>query len=182
MSDRTDVNDRTHPLWHVLHDAVKQSAVSADSAAEAAGIRGVTPAAVPVEADPPLLSLAYLGDAIYDAYVRARLVGADGGRPGKLHDGAVARVRAAAQARVLDRLEPHLTDAERDIIRRARNAKPGHVPRGAKVAEYHRSTAFEALLGYLLWAGQADRLGQVLAEAWVAADELAEEAAQKAKP
>ncbi len=152
-------NDWTSSLWQVLGGANRAPG-----------------------AEPPLLSLAYLGDAIYDAYVRARLVGAGGGRPRKLHNSAVARVHAAAQARVLDKLEPLLTDAERDVIRRARNARPGHVPRSAKAADYHRSTAFEALLGFLLWTGQAERLSEVLASAWTAADALAAEAAASPEP
>lgn len=142
-------------LWRVLRQAV-----DGGSGPDGTGRSSRAVAVV------PMLSLAYLGDAVYEAYVRARLVTDEGGRPRRLHEGAVARVRAAAQARVLDKLEPQLTDVERDLLRRARNARPGHMPRSVKAADYHRSTAFEALLGHLLLAGDTERLGWVLAESW----------------
>lgn len=119
-------------------------------------------------ADLSPLALAYLGDAIYEAYVRSRLLSQGTMKLDALHQGAVARVRAVAQARVLDELAPRLTDEERSVARRARNARPTHVPRGTPLADYHRSTAFEALLGYLLLTGQTERLNWLLNEAWAA--------------
>ena len=136
-------------LWPLLRGAVKPGA----------GVEGLS------ELSP--LALAYLGDAIYEAYVRARLVSQRSAKPDALHQGAVVRVRAVAQARALQELEPRLTDEERSVARRARNTHPGHVPRGTRPADYHRSTAFEALLGHLLVTGQLERLESLLEQAWV---------------
>jgi ribonuclease-3 family protein len=92
-------------------------------------------------------SLAYLGDAVYELYIRARYLWP----PRKLsdyHDRVVAKVRAEHQAEFLDRLEPHLTDGEKDILRRGRNAASGK-PRRLDRATYQRATGLETLIGYL---------------------------------
>jgi len=137
----------------------------------ALGLGGTVPS---VAADPARslspLALAYLGDAVFEAYVRARLVARGKGSPDALHQGAVARVRAAAQAQALAALDPLLTEEERAVVRRARNAHPGHVPRGARPADYHRATAFEALLAHLLVTDQVGRLQDLLDRAWDAGD------------
>lgn len=108
------------------------------------------------------LILAYLGDAVYELYVRSRLVDLVPGNSSELHRRAVDYVRAPAQAGALESLLPHLTSEEKDIVRRGRNAKPGHIPRGAEPAEYHRSTGLEALVGHLFLTGQFDRLHEIL--------------------
>lgn len=108
------------------------------------------------------LALAYVGDAVYDLFVRSRLVEAGHQRPGELHQRAVRYVRARAQAMAVRALLPRLSQAERAVVRRGRNARPGHLPKGASVAEYHLSSGFEALVGYLYLSGQAQRLTDVL--------------------
>lgn len=145
-------------LWPLLQRAVKPGAGS--SPEPGTGVEG--------PADLSALALAYLGDAVYEAYVRARLLSQRSAKPEALHQGAVARVRAVAQALALQELEPCLTDEERSVVRRARNTRPGHVPRGTRPADYHRSTAFEALLGHLLVTGQVERLESLLGQAWSA--------------
>lgn len=114
----------------------------------------------PQELNP--LVLAFIGDAVFDLHIRLALVA--GGHPQArgLHEAAVAYVRAGAQAGALRRLEGELTDTEQGIVRRARNARPGHMPRNADPAEYHQATAFEALVGYLFLTGQTDRLKELL--------------------
>lgn len=114
---------------------------------------------------PPLV-LAYVGDAVYELAVRERLVEARTGKVNALHREAVALVRAAAQAEALQRLEGHLSPEESDVVRRARNAKPGTTPRSVPVQEYRWATAFEALVGYLHLSGQRERLAELLALAW----------------
>ncbi|MEA4898176.1 Mini-ribonuclease 3 [Bacillota bacterium Meth-B3] len=112
---------------------------------------------------PGSLELAYLGDALYDLYVRARLV-ARGGRVAALHREATSIVCAHAQAEAFDRVEPMLTDDERTVSRRARNAR--QTPsKNADAAEYHCATALEALLGYLYVTGQFVRLTQIIERA-----------------
>jgi ribonuclease-3 family protein len=101
--------------------------------------------------------LAYVGDAAYELYVRLHLVERLG-RSRDLQNAAVALVRASAQSRLLGVLEPELTEEERAIVRRGRNAGAGQVPRSASMIDYRRATAFECLLGHLLLTGQEERL------------------------
>lgn len=105
---------------------------------------------------PGSLELAYLGDTIYDLYVRTRLV-QRGGRMKQLHREAVSVVCAHAQSEALGCIEALLTEEEQDVVRRARNCKQ-HPPRNANPAEYHRATALEALIGYLYVQGRGERL------------------------
>lgn len=110
---------------------------------------------------PGSLELAYLGDTIYDLYVRTHLIRM-GGKVHALHRQAIRLVCAGAQAQALTRLEDRLTQAEAAVVRRARNAHQTP-PRNADPAEYHRATALEALLGYLYIRGEEDRLNELLA-------------------
>ena len=105
---------------------------------------------------PASLELAYLGDTVYDLYVRSRLV-QRGGRMKQLHRQAVSVVCAHAQSEALRAIEDQLTEEEQDVVRRARNCKQ-HPPRNADPAEYHRATALEALIGYLYVQGRSERL------------------------
>jgi len=110
----------------------------------------------------PPLTLAYLGDALYEAWVRERLLEQGYVRVNDLHRHALRYVRATAQAAILARLMPELTEQEQDVVRRGRNAKGHAAPKSADPAEYAASTGFEALLGYLHLAGQEERLAQLL--------------------
>ncbi len=112
---------------------------------------------------PGSLELAYLGDAIYDFYVRDHLV-RGGDRIRALHRSAVAIVCAHAQSEALARVEPLLTDEERAVVRRARNARQTP-PHNADPAEYHRATALEALIGYLYLTEQKERMEALIAAA-----------------
>ena len=112
---------------------------------------------------PGSLELAYLGDTIYDLYVRSHLVNR-GGRVGALHRRAVQYVCAHAQSEALGRLEGALTEAEAAVARSARNAHQSP-PRNADPAEYHRATALEALIGYLYVTGQLERMRELLQRA-----------------
>ncbi len=109
---------------------------------------------------PGSLELAYLGDTIYDLYVRRRLV-RQGGRVQMMHKQAIRLVCAHAQAEAFTRIEPLLTEEEAAVARRARNAhqKPPH---NADTGEYHRATALEALIGYLDLTGRQARLEEIL--------------------
>ena len=109
---------------------------------------------------PGSLELAYLGDTLYDLYVRAQLV-REGGRVRNMHKSAVKRVCAHAQSEALKRIEAELTDAEADVVRRARNTHQSP-PKHADPAEYHRATSLEALIGYLYVTGQTERMDRLL--------------------
>lgn len=119
-------------------------------------LRPLVPAGDVAQDRSPLV-LAYVGDAVFEVAVRAYLAARSASPVSNLHERASVHVRASAQARALERIEHLLTEEERDVVRRARNAK-GHVPRSATVAEYRYSTAFEALIGYLFLRGELDRL------------------------
>lgn len=105
--------------------------------------------------------LAYIGDAVFELMVRTHLV-AGGNRPIKdLHHDAVGVVKAESQARVLRQMMEKLTDEEKEIARRGRNAK-STPPRHAAPGDYHMSTGFEALLGYLYLKGDEERLDELV--------------------
>jgi ribonuclease-3 family protein len=108
------------------------------------------------------LVLAYVGDAVYEIYVRQYLVSLPNHRPHHLHKQAARFVSAKGQAKALERLDPLLTGEEREIVKRGRNAKSGTVPKNTGVLEYRHSTAFECLLGYLYYTGQYERLQQLM--------------------
>ena len=112
---------------------------------------------------PGSLELAYLGDALYDLYVREHLI-ARGGRVRALHRQAVSLVCAHAQSRALARVAEALTEEEADVVRRARNATQ-HPPRNADAGEYHRATGLEALIGWLYVTGQKARMNEILERA-----------------
>ena len=112
---------------------------------------------------PGSLEMAYLGDTVYDLYVRERLV-RRGGKVQKLHKTATTFVCAHAQSEAMLRIQDMLTESEADVARRARNARQ-NPPRNANPAEYHRATALEALIGYLYLTKQQQRLSQLLSVA-----------------
>lgn len=108
------------------------------------------------------LRLAYVGDAVYDLYVRTRLV-FTGAKAGAMHRDAVRHVNAAAQARALGRVAHLLTETEADVVRRGRNAHAHHgVPKRADPADYKQSTGLEALLGFLFLTDRTQRLGELV--------------------
>lgn len=109
----------------------------------------------------PLL-LAYIGDAVYELYVRYHLLARGIVRPDELQRSAIAYVSAAAQAEAVRRTEEMLTEEEREILRRGRNTKPGSIPRRAAPADYRTSTGLEALVGYWYLTGQSERLHQMM--------------------
>ena len=109
---------------------------------------------------PGSLALAFLGDTLYDLYVRSRVV-PGGGQVKKLHLAAAKLVNANAQSEALERVESILSEEEADVVRRARNAKQSP-PKHADPRAYHRATGFEALLGYLYLMGRVDRLDALM--------------------
>lgn len=112
--------------------------------------------------DLPALVLAYVGDAVYELAVRGHLVNTGLVRVNRLHGEAVKYVNAGAQARILKALEGSLTEEEAAVVRRGRNAKSPHTPRGAGVIEYRHATALESLIGYLYLKGDTARLSEIM--------------------
>jgi ribonuclease-3 family protein len=105
---------------------------------------------------------AYVGDGVYDLFIRTRLVNNSNAKPHKLHIESIKYVKAKAQADILKKIEPNLTDEEKDIVRRGRNTENHHIAKNANVADYAMSTAFEALIGYLYLSKQDERLEEIL--------------------
>jgi len=108
------------------------------------------------------LVLAYIGDAVYELYIRLALVSGEISKVKDLHYKATAVVNADFQAGFVKDLGPVLSEAEKTLVRRGRNAKSGHIPKNADMLNYRYSTGFETLVGYLYLSGQTDRLYQLL--------------------
>ncbi len=110
------------------------------------------------------LVLAYVGDAVYEVYIRSYLLSREILKVNMLHKEAIQYVRARAQALALEKLMDGLTEAETSIVRRGRNAKSMHCPKHADPADYQKATAFEAFLGYLYLTKNETRLRKILQE------------------
>lgn len=105
---------------------------------------------------------AYVGDSVYELFVRTKLTNNSNAKPHKLHIESIKYVKAKAQADILKRIQDNLTDDEKDIVRRGRNTENHHVAKNANVADYSQSTGFEALIGYLYLTKQDERLEEIL--------------------
>ena len=95
------------------------------------------------------LTLAYIGDGIYDIIIRSIVVDRANTSANKLHKHTSSIVKAQTQARMIELLEEHLSQEEADIYRRGRNAKSYTTAKNASVADYRKATGFEAVMGYL---------------------------------
>lgn len=105
---------------------------------------------------------AYVGDCIYELYIRTYLVSSTKLKPHNLHIETIKYVKASAQAGILKKIEKELTEVEKDIVRRTRNTQNHHLPKNASVQEYMYATAFEGLMGYLYLTKQENRLKELL--------------------
>lgn len=108
------------------------------------------------------LTWAYIGDAVYELYIRNKLINETNLKPHKLHIEAIRYVKAKSQAEKLNEIYESLTDEENDIVRRGRNTQNHHLPKNSNVQEYMYATAFEALIGYLYLTKQNTRLKEIL--------------------
>jgi len=108
------------------------------------------------------LTWAYVGDAVYELYIREHLVTKTRLKPHKLHIESIKYVKASGQAKILQEIESILTEEEKEIVRRGRNTKNHHLPKNANVNDYMYSTAFEGLMGYLYLTKQNKRINEIL--------------------
>lgn len=107
------------------------------------------------------LTLAFMGDSVYELLVRNYLV-SEGNCPVRaLNQRKVELVRCEAQAKALVFMWPALSEEEKEVAMRGRNAHVGHVPKNAQVADYHGATALETLFGYLYLKGETERLREL---------------------
>lgn len=108
------------------------------------------------------LTLAYIGDAIFDLVIRTLLVKKGNCQPNKLHERASRIVKASAQAQMIEQLMPDLTDEEINIYKRGRNAKSYTKAKNATVSDYRRATGLEALMGYLYLKEDTKRIIELI--------------------
>lgn len=104
------------------------------------------------------LTLAYIGDAIYDLYIRTILVSRGNKQANKLHKEASSLVKAPTQSKMIEVLEPLFTKEEESVYKRGRNAKSYTAAKNATMGEYRRATGFEAVMGYLYLTDQNNRM------------------------
>lgn len=113
------------------------------------------------------LVLAYMGDSVYEQYVRSRIIADNPDLPAhKLHKSAIRYVSAEAQSRSIGNIEQILTVEELAVYKRGRNAKSPTSSKNASIVDYRRATGFEALIGFLFFADDTDRLNAVMKAAF----------------
>ena len=116
------------------------------------------------------LALAYIGDSVYEIYVRARVLAENPDKPAhKLHVEAVKYVKAHAQSNSMEKVAEMLDEEETAVYKRGRNAKAATVPKNAVLADYRRATGFEALVGYLFILQRYERLELIMQTAYESA-------------
>lgn len=112
------------------------------------------------------LNLAFIGDGVYEMFVRESIV-LNANRPVKdLHRESVKYVSAKAQCEAYHKIKETLTEKEDAIFKRGRNAKVGHSPKSASQSEYHIATGVEALFGYLYLNSEEERLKELFNIIW----------------
>ena len=108
------------------------------------------------------LTLAYIGDGIYELIVRSVMVARTNTRAGLLHRQTSQLVKAEAQSKMMDILLPQLSPEEESVYRRGRNAKSSTMAKNASINDYRRATGFEALMGFLYLTDQTARLMELV--------------------
>lgn len=108
------------------------------------------------------LTLAYIGDGIYDLVIRSMVVGEGNTHVNDLHRHTSQIVKAQAQSEMIGELMPELTEEELAVYKRGRNAKPASVAKNATVGDYRRATGFEALIGYLYLEDKMERMMELI--------------------
>lgn len=111
------------------------------------------------------LALAFLGDAVFELYVREKLLEQGNAPAQQLHKKAIGYVCARAQSRAVGEISGLLTPEEEGVFRRGRNAH-SHPPKNADVADYRRATGLEALFGYLHLCGETARARELFEVIW----------------
>ena len=108
------------------------------------------------------LTLAYIGDDVFDLIIRTIVVNKGNTSPNKLHGNTVQYVSARAQSNILDSIMPILTDEEKDIARRGRNSKPHSKAKNASTIDYLKATALESIVGYLYLKDDMERIFEII--------------------
>ena len=107
-------------------------------------------------------TLAYVGDAVYEVYIRKHILTDPNINTKKLHKEAIRYVSAAGQCLAMKTMFDSLTEEEKDLVKRARNHRSATKPKNADPVEYKWATAFEALVGFLDQAGEKERAEEIM--------------------
>lgn len=109
----------------------------------------------------PSLTLAFVGDSVYDLLVREYLLTTGKRQVGALNKDKVSMVCCSAQTKALDKITDTLSEEEEAVFKRGRNVQVNSVPRNSSLKDYHTATGFEALFGYLYLSGRVERIREL---------------------
>ncbi|MGN0514938.1 MAG: Mini-ribonuclease 3 [Lachnospiraceae bacterium] len=118
------------------------------------------------------LTLAYIGDGVFDLIIRSYVVNKGNKPVNKYHRETSSIVKAQSQAVMIAKIEPLLSEEEMAVYKRGRNAKSHTSAKNASIGDYRKATGFEALVGYLYLDGQYDRLMELMKVALVEIGEM----------
>lgn len=118
------------------------------------------------------LSLAYIGDGVFDLIIRSYIMNKGNMQVQKMHHKTSNIVKAVSQAKMIDGLMEELDDEEQAVYRRGRNSKPHTMAKNATSAEYKKATGFEALVGYLYLSGKYERLMEIVKKGLIIIGEI----------
>lgn len=108
------------------------------------------------------LALAYIGDGVYEIFVRTYVINKGNRQVNKMHKASRELVRASTQARLYFLIEEMLTEEEDRVLKRGRNAKSVSAPKNGDITEYRHATGLEALIGYLYIEGRIERIKELI--------------------
>lgn len=107
-------------------------------------------------------TLAFIGDAVYNVYIRSYLASKHNEKSGRLHNYSIKYVSARAQSKIIDGIFEILSEEEIDVYKRGRNTNINTVSKNVDVVQYKKATGFEALIGYLFISEKKDRLDYII--------------------
>lgn len=107
------------------------------------------------------LTLAFIGDTVYDLLVREEIICDANRSANDLHALAVKQVKASAQAEAVESIMDKLTEEEMSVFKRGRNAKTAHIAKNATIGDYHKATGLEAVFGYLYLSDNMQRIKEL---------------------
>ncbi len=110
----------------------------------------------------PMQTLAFIGDAVYNVYIRSYLASKSNAQTGKLHRESIKYVSARGQSKIMDKIYSILTQEEIEIYKRGRNTNIHTVSKNVDIVEYKKATGFETLIGYLYIEKKNERLDEII--------------------
>lgn len=158
MTEETDDKQQAESVGESRNPNGFLASVQATFPGKQQDIRGYSP-----------LTLAYIGDAVYDLIIRTVVVERANRPANRLHHITVGYVSAGAQAKIVEALMDCLSEEELAVFRRGRNSKPHTTAKNASTADYMKATGFEAVLGYLYLTGRMERALALVKEGIAAA-------------